>query len=441
MSVAETFPAIEPAVPRASEAGNEKPPAPAAPESVPAAQPSSPQLNLAALAETAMRARPGQTAFVRARPAGEALPEAPERFSNLALMREVVRLSAFLQVLRLPPLSPIAVLMPNMPEASAVVLAALHAGHRPLLLPCTLRGGELVAALEKAGCVAGITVTSIADIHPAEALREAAAACFGMRFVAAYGSGIPDGVIGLDLLPSVRGDALLAASRNDGIGMLLRDAAGITRLIDCDALVAGAMAILASARMAGGEKLVTLLPPDDLAGVATGLAAPLLAGMSVTTLDLFDSRVLAEALAGGEPCHLVAPAWLEPALAGSELLRAPSLRSVTYVGRAPWRAQGVRLNHKSRLHVVDIVEIDAATLLVSVRREGRQEGIALAEPCPAVARGMRLVDARIENDRLFVSGRGVARAPGDDGPDTQWLATGLRAMLSGGRIIALLPET
>lgn len=438
MSVAETFPAIEPVGHRSSEPGNVKPPAPAAPEAT--AEAASRPLNLAALAETAMRARPGQTAFVRAHPAGEAFPEAPERFTNLALMREVVRLSAFLQVLRLPPLSPIAVLMPNMPEASAVVLAALHAGHRPLPLPCTLRGGELVAALETAGCVAGITVTAVADIHPAEALREAAAACFGMRFVAAYGSVVPDGVIGLDLLPSVRGDALLAASRHDGLGVLLRAATGATRAIDCDALVAAAMAILASARMAGGEKLVTLLPPDDLAGVATGIAAPLLGGMAVTTLDLFDSQALSEALSGEEPCHLVAPAWLEPALAKSDLLRNPSLRSVLYVGRPPWRAATTDESVNPRLRVLDIVEVDATALLVSLRGQGRQEGIALAEPCPAVARGMRLIDVRIEDDRLFIAGKGVARALDDDAPDAQWHPTELVATLTGGRIVALLPE-
>lgn len=437
MPVAETFPAIATAAQRVFEPDNEKPPAPEAAE--PRIESASRPLNLAALAETAMRARPGHTAFVRALPAGEALPDAPDRYSNLALMREVVRISAFLQVLRLPPLSPIAVLMPNMPEASAVVLAALHAGHRPLLLPGTLCGGELVAALERAGCVAGITVTAVADIHPAEALREAAAACFGMRFVAAYGTGVPDGVIGLDLLPSVRGDAMLAASRNDGISVLLRASSGVTRAIDCDALVAAAMAILASARMVGGERLVTLLPPDDLAGVATGIAAPLLAGMAVTTFDLFDSAALKDALAGEEPCHLVAPAWLEPALAASGLLRSSALRSVLYVGRPPWRAEMTSDIVNPRLRVLDIVEVDAAALLVSLRKDGKQEGIALAEPCPAVAQGLRLLDVRIEHDRLFIAGKGVARALDDDRAEEPWHATGLNARLAGGRIVALAP--
>lgn len=420
-------------------------------------------LSLPAMAEAAMRAAPGRDAFRHIGAKGE------RTLSQLAAMREIVRLSAFLQVLKLPPRSVVAIVMPNRPEALIAATAALHAGHRPLMLPLALDNAELSDALERAGASVAITVTDAAGTDAPERLRQAAARFFGLRFVAAYGPGAPDGVISLDLLPVVRGDAALSPSLDPELDILTRDPhQGRIVARGCDGLVAKSLPILAGCGMMSGHALVSLLPPDDMAGLALTLAGPLAAGLSVTQVEPFRSDRLAMALRTAEqdptPLHLVAPAFIAPALAASGLLENPALRSLILVDRAPWtQPDPLDARLHPRLKIADVVAVDEIGLLVGLRHGTACPGFLIAEPVPAVASGVRLLDARVEENRLWLRGPGTPLAapaprPNDPMPRAHdgesrdaakawvderaaaflgWRTTRFRPDMTDGRVLAL----
>lgn len=91
-------------------------------------------------------------------------------------------------------------------------------------------------------------------------------------------------------------------------------------------------------RVAPTERILSLIGPHDLRGLATGLAAALVAGATLETMPLFDGAAFAAALRRPGPTHLVAPAFLEKNLAGRDL--PAELRSIALVHRAPARFPG-----------------------------------------------------------------------------------------------------
>jgi mycobactin salicyl-AMP ligase len=409
-------------------------------------------LGLAALAENVMQSSPKRTAICDAEFADPAAG-APRTFSNMAMMREVIRVSAFLQVLKLPARSVISIAMPNRPETAIAILATLHAGHCPLVLPLSLDDDEMLSAIEKAGTVVAISVTNATGTDAAERMRKIAARYFGLRFIAAYGPDAPDGVISLDLLPSIKNEATLAPSKDPELHVLTWDT-GRQCLIarSCDQLVATALPILSTASMMGGQRLISLLPPDDLAGLVLNLAGPLAAGLSVTTLDEFDSARLAATLATGDQAHLVAPAWIAPMLAESGLLESPLLCSLILVDKAPWHLPK-SLMHKlpPHLRVIDVLAIDETGLFISVRQSVDCTGFSLAEPMPSVASGVNLLEARNEENRVWLRGVGVIGKPfemirtGAETPENRdqksapvgWFPTRFSAEIKNGKIVGL----
>lgn len=407
-------------------------------------------LGLAALAESAMRAAPSRIALSECE--FESNSRTPRQMSNLASMREIVRLSAFLQVLKLPPRSVIAVVMPNRPEATIAILAVLHAGHRPLVLSLALEDKDIWRSLEDAGAVVALTVTDAPGTDAAERMRHAAARLFGLRFVAAYGPDAPDGVISLDLLPNIKNETALAPSTDPELEVLTRDPAeGRIVARGCDGLVAASLPLLSAASMMGGQRLINLLPPDDLAGLALSIAGPLASGLSVMMLDEFDSTRLAATLAKGEQCHLVAPAFMAPALAASGLLDSPLLRTLILVDKAPWQLpEPLTQKLPLRLRIIDVVALDEMGLFIATRSNGACLGFSVVEPVPAVASGVRLLEARTEEGKLWLRGAmapgmpfeltravGTASKAQEFTPLSGWRATRFASDTMDGRIIAL----
>ena len=100
----------------------------------------------------------------------------------------------------------------------------------------------------------------------------------------------------------------------------------------------GGGGLLATQAILPDERLCTLLAPDDHASLTTGLVASLLAGVTLECLGLPDGAAIVRALDPPGPTHLVAPAFLEAALAQAGL-PDPRIRTVL-VHRPPLRFGG-----------------------------------------------------------------------------------------------------
>ncbi len=350
------------------------------------------------------------------------------------------RLAGFFAGLGLAPGAVVGLCLPGGSEACLTLLAVEEAGLTPCLLPVAWPEAELADALEAAGVQAVVTQGVVGELRPAEVFCRLAARYFGLRFVAAYGPLVPDGVIDLDqvILAGDGGEPGRAPPDGAAEGGLVTftrragDRAPVFRPVR--SAIAAALSVLDAARIDAGDRIVTLLAPDDHRGLTLGLTTSLLSGAALEHHGLFDGRVLTESLAQAFPTHLVAPGWMEPHLGKAGL--PPSVRSVLLVHDAP-----VRFKARTPLtrRVVDVLVLDEIAL-VARARDGDRFALTLADAGGSAERFLRVrtdADGAIEAAGAACDVRAFAR--GQPGPPSagEWRPTGFRAETFSGIVIGV----
>ncbi|WP_349371882.1 AMP-binding protein [Salinarimonas sp.] len=356
----------------------------------------------------------------------------------------VARLSAFFDSLGLPPAAPVAVCLPAGSEALLTLLALERAGLTPCLLPLAWPRDDLARAVEATGAVAVVTQSWIGSLKPAETFRDIAMAYYGLRFVLGFGPQTPDGVLDLDRVmiderPILAGRGeptpppaeappepglVTLARREDGIVAAWRPASS---------WIAAASDFLAIARYRPEERILSLVAPDDLVGLVTGFVGSLLVGAPLESHGLFDGPALAAALAQEHETRLVAPGWMEPALAAAALPACVTGLVLTHAAPTRFRARTGLARP-----VVDVLALEPWALVSRPRGRSGQVAIRLDEGSDA---GAGLLVRRDETGLLAVSGaaaaarlytRGYVRAEDDD-----WRPTGYRADVFAGIVIGV----
>lgn len=358
----------------------------------------------------------------------------------------VSRLAAALRALRLAPGSSVAICLPGGSEACLSILAVERADLLPCLVPLAWSESEVASALRSVEARAAITQSIVADLRPAESLRGIARDYLGLRCVAAFGPTVPDGVMNLDRVlveapaPGAEPDRTQENATSRGLVTFeSRNGKRLPMHQSAAALAAAQLAVDDARPVGSGERLLTLLAPDDLASLATGLAAALAARATLETHGLFSGAALSQALQRTPAIHVVAPASFESALAAG--LHGPS-KSITLVHGVP-----ARLRRVGQLpgYVVDVLGIGEGALLASSRDPaGRCCLTILRQGCPeAQGRECRLQVARDECDALvFRSGAATARPFRRDGsPDgiggAGWRPAGARVETLGDFVVAV----
>jgi len=288
-------------------------------------------------------------------------------------------------------------------------------------------------------------------------------AYYGLRFVMAFGPQTPDGVLDLDRVMvderpvlSARGESRAVAPgepvaegeesqpkeppREDppreepGIVTLsLSDGAveGVFR--PTSSWVAAAADVLLAAGYRPNERILSLVAPDDLAGLATGFVAALLVGCPLEAHGLFDGPALAASLTDGTPTRLVAPGWMEPALAAARL--PPNVTGLVLTHAAPTR---FRARSYLACPVTDVLALEPWALVARARGRNGHLAIRLEDRASPGARG---IVRRDEEGRLHVSGEAsFARRLTRSGPETEvpeWRETRWRAEVFAGILIGV----
>ncbi|MGP9820003.1 AMP-binding protein [Salinarimonas sp. NSM] len=369
----------------------------------------------------------------------------------------IERLAAFFSGLGLPPEAPVAVCLPAGSETLLTLLALERAGLTPCLLPLAWPRDDLARAVEATGAVAVVTQSVVGALKPAETFRDIAMGYYGLRFVTAFGPQPPDGVLDLDRVmiderPILAGGgegagdravraAGSAAAREPGIVTLARrggQAGGEPEEIEAalrpaSSWIAAACAFLEVAQYEPGERIVHLVAPDDLMGLATGFLAALLTGAPLELHGLFDGPALAASLARGEPTRLVAPGWMEGALAATAL--PPSVRGLVLLHAAPTR---FRARAAATGPIVDVLALEPWALLTRARARGGQVALRLdarsgADADPRVRRddeGRLSVCGASTQARRVVRGQIEAQLP-------EWRETPWRADVFAGIVIGV----
>jgi hypothetical protein len=402
-------------------------------------------IRLSALLVENARRHPGKIAF-RDQPDREAWSGRPRlEWTHSLAATAIARLATFFASLGLPPGSPIGICLPSGSEAAITILAGEQAGFCPCLLPAAWREGDLEEALAGAGIQAVATQGEIGNERPAELFCAIAARSFGLRFLCAYGPSVPDGVIDLDRIilaepAEPRADPQPAELRHDAglITFSAHSGPGTPLHRSGASLAASTAAYLMAAKIRSGDRILTLLAPDDLAGLSTGLVASLLSGATLECHGLFDGAALLTSCDAGPPTHLVAPGWIGPALGQSGL--AGRLASTVFVHRAP-----IRFAAKTRFEgrVLDVVALDEQALLTGTRDEAGTAGLAIDDAGKTRAEGSLLRMRRHEDGRLWLAGLASAVRPyarhgmRDAQLVAEWRDSGFLADVSAGAVVGI----
>lgn len=232
---------------------------------------------------------------------------------------------------RLPAGSRIGLWFSGGAEAALAHLAVETAGHLPCAMPASWDDEQLAAGIETAGLVGVLTEGRRGERRPAEDLTRAAMRQFNLRYLAAFGPGVPDGVISLDAMALERG----VAAPGPSLGLVTFEGGEPDRPVyrPAAALAAAIAAHLDALPLTADERILTLLPAHDLRGLVTGLGAALTVGAGLETVIPFDEAGFRAALLRPVPTRLVAPARIEPALAALPL--PWTVRALNVVHRAP----------------------------------------------------------------------------------------------------------
>jgi hypothetical protein len=305
---------------------------------------------------------------------------------------------------------------------------------------------ELERALDAAGLQAVVTQAAIGAERPADLFCAIAARAFNLRFLCAYGPHVPDGVIDLHRIILSEAEAHEAAPEHaeadDDPGLVtFGRRGGPARPLHRtgSSLIAAAVTFLVPAQIEPGDRILSLLAPDDLGGLATGLAAALLSGATLECHGLFDDLSLLEALGSGPPTHLVAPGWLEPALADAGL--AARLASTILVHQAP-----IRFKTKTRLkeRAIDVLAFDELALLARARDAAGQPALTIGDEDGKERATRHLLRAhRDECGAIWLSGPASEARPyirtgmRDASALPEWRDSGFKADIVAGVLIGV----
>lgn len=297
-------------------------------------------------------------------------------WTTAAAAEIVARLANGLRGWRLAPASRIGIALAGSSESFLAYLAVEAAGHIPCLLPLALDEDGLLAAVQTAGLPAVITQTRFGPLAPAQRLCRVAVRYFGLRYLAAFGPDVPDGVINLDAMVLDAAGGPFAPGPGGFISFAEGDPARPVHRSG-DALLAAIAVYLVTARVQPGDRILSLLPQTDLRGLVTGLGAALVAGAGLETLPVFEARSFAATLDGPLPTRLVVPAALERNLAASRL--PTSLDGIVLAHRAPGRLGPRWLTPQANRPVIDAVAFEETALLAGAR-EANDVALSLTHP-------------------------------------------------------------
>ena len=368
---------------------------------------------------------------------------APRTLTYAQADRAIAALAARLRGFGLAPDSVVALQLPNTVESMIALLGVMRAGMIAAPLPLLWRQQEASAALSRAGARALIACRTIGQVDYGGLAMQLAAETFAIRFVAAFGDDLPDGIEPLDDIFTVSAAEPPAAGRDDAadhIALVTFDVTpdGIVAVARSHAeLIAGGLAVHLEARIESDAAMLGVVALSSFAAVAATVVPWLLSGGTLALHHPFAPASFAGQIAQG-PRALIVPGPLVARLADAGLIEARfDAPIVIALWRAPERLAGSPpLRAGSGL--VDVAAFGEVGL-VALRRDADGKPSALPAGRVTVPRGatdgIHVLDlARGTSGTLILSGPMVPRAafpPGIERGDRPRLIVGSNGIDTG----------
>ncbi len=389
------------------------------------------KLTLDALLMTAVGARPARRSFSDA-PDIAGWSDLPSKVTTIGDLGAMVdRFVRQIVTLGLKPGDPVLVAMPNCVEGVVSLLGLIAAGYVPCPVSVVAPAAEMVEAAQAVSAKAIVTVNRYVTLTPAETARVAASRYYGIRFVCAFGPGLPQGVVSLDdwqdseLAPAPPPQtnpsqtAIITFDRTPhGLAPHARSHAQV---------ISDALALSATSGLTSRGSIITTFAPVSAAGFIATVAAPLISGTSVALHGPFDAGVLRAQIDLAPEAIVVLPAAVEAEIRtvlGDKLKDAIVVTrdlGATRPGNTPGR-------------VTELVSLGEAALLSLLRDRTRNRTRLprfYAHPVStALPKDMAQIEITLSpRGRLALQGFGVSAGLRDGstapGPlETRWLGHG-----------------
>jgi hypothetical protein len=344
----------------------------------------------------------------------------------------------------------VALQLPSTVESVIALLGVVRAGMIAAPLPLLWRKRDIVNALRPLGAKVLVTSSRIGSAANAEIAMQAAADLFSVRYVCAFGSNMPDGIVPLDHVFS-------SASLSDGQTLAREgDAADHVAVVTFEETAGGIRAVARSQRqlIAGGigpfqengaivnGKLLSAIPLASFAGLSLTLMPWLLGGGRLSLHHAFDPEAFATQAREHEGGTVVLPGPALRALTKANSQCRPA--SIMALWRSPDRL-AVDSKWTAAVKLVDVACFGETGLIAAARGDDH-----MPRPIPAGAIGTSAETMRSTSGTLTLRGPMVpasAFPPGIEENGAQHVAvddqgfadTGYRCRVEHDRIILVSP--
>jgi len=353
-----------------------------------------------------------------------AIGGAPRRFTFAEADRMVSVIAGRLRRMGLQTDQVVAFQTGNTVEGVLTLLGILRAGLIAAPLPLLWRKADAVAALSQVGARALIVCGRVGDVDLSEHAMHVAAEVFPIRYVCAFGSKAPDGVVPFDeLFETDKPDPVHAIERAVNPAAHV---AVITWDVGPDGLIpvarthfeflAASLGVVLESRIEQGAKILSSLAQSSFAGLAVTVVPWLLVGGMLSLHQAFDAATFAAQCDGGQHSHVIVPGPLATRLAEAGILtKRNGVKAVIAAWRAPERLPAAPLWREPAVGLADVQVFGEAGLVVARRgSNGKPAPIAFGSvTAPRGAPGAVLVAdlSRTDSGTVAIRGPMVPRFP------------------------------
>ena len=341
----------------------------------------------------------------------------PRRLTYAQADRMISAIAGRLRRLGLQTDAIVAIQLPNVVESVLTLLGVLRAGMIAAPMPLLWRRGDLIATLNRLGAKVLITCGHVGAVDHASLAMHAAADIFPIRYVCAFGGGLPDGVIPFDDLYTAEKLDPLPPMDRERPGNPAAHLAIITWDATTDSLVpvarnhmeiiAGGLSLLLEGRFEQDATFLSALAPSSFAGAALTILPWLLTGGTLALHQPFDPETLAAQLS--KDCTAaILPASVVTRLAEAGMFATNNVTTVMGLWRSPERLGAAAAWREKNIGFVDVIAF-GETCLIPTRRGANGKPAAIpfgAITAPRGAPGAILVAELTRTEAGTVALRG-----------------------------------
>jgi hypothetical protein len=324
--------------------------------------------------------RPGATALVDASNRETFTDGAPRRLTYAEADRMVAAIGGRLRRMGLPADAIVGVQMPNVVENILAMLGVLRAGMIVAPLPLLWRRADAIAGLGRLGAKALITCGRVGAFNQGQFAMRVAAEVFAIRYVCAFGKGLPDGVVPFDdlftkdtldpILPLDRERQNNAAAHVAAITFDVGEGGLVPVARNHPELLAGGLAVLLESRLAQNSTLQSTLAPSSFAGISLTLLPWLLTGGTLVLHHPFDADILARQRRDEQSGTLILPGPVADRLAETGAFAGDGPACVIAAWRSPERLAASPAWREPNTALIDVSIFGEAGLVPARRGAG-----------------------------------------------------------------------